>query len=351
MLYWGQEYRNSDPLGHMAFLNIKKQVPPSFTSVIGSNSPYDFPLNTMAALDARKQGGLVVVRASELSRRSTTSSTPIWARKEAPVTAALGAMDAIDMLPFGAAAYELWYRLLNCGFRIAPGAGTDVFTNWRGIRMIPAARASTWNRAGDQLGRWIARYREGRDFVTNGPLLTFTMNGEPMGDGDQDPGGQTYTRAAGGGDHRRASHCARWSSSRTAKSLRPRRAGGRNTFRMEKEVPVDKSCWFAVRVAGAPSRGVSDDSGVAKAHSGAIYVNVGGQPTLLKEDIELMIRWIDRFWALLEERQNFGPGNNREVAQADVRAGQTAHGRQAGEGTVNALFTTQPVENFIRSLR
>ena len=60
VLYWGQEYRNSDPLGHQAFLNIKRQVPPSFTSVVGSNSPYDYPLNTMAALDAKKQGGMVV---------------------------------------------------------------------------------------------------------------------------------------------------------------------------------------------------------------------------------------------------------------------------------------------------
>src|SRR5262249_801778 len=37
ILYWGQEYRNSYPLGHMAFLNIKAQVPPSYTSVIGSD--------------------------------------------------------------------------------------------------------------------------------------------------------------------------------------------------------------------------------------------------------------------------------------------------------------------------
>jgi len=87
------------------------------------------------------------------------------------------------------------------------------------------------------------------------------------------------------------------------------------SFRMEKEVTVDKSCWFAVRVAGTPSRGVYDDAGVARAHSGAIYVDIGGQPTVLKEDIELMIRWVDRLWALLEERNNFGPGTNRETAR------------------------------------
>jgi hypothetical protein len=88
-----------------------------------------------------------------------------------------------------------------------------------------------------------------------------------------------------------------------------------HSFRMEKEVEVEKSSWFAVRVAGMPARGVYDDAGVPRAHSGAIYVDIGGQPTVLKDDIETMIRWVDRLWALLEERNNFGSGANRETAR------------------------------------
>jgi hypothetical protein len=42
---------------------------------------------------------------------------------------------------------------------------------------------------------------------------------------------------------------------------------------------------------------------------------VGGAPTLLRGDVELMIRWIDRLWALLEERNNLGPAANREAAR------------------------------------
>ena len=40
--------------------------------------------------------------------------------------------------------------------------------------------------------RWIERLREGRDFVTNGPLLTFTVNGKPMGSVIDVPAGQPY---------------------------------------------------------------------------------------------------------------------------------------------------------------
>jgi hypothetical protein len=44
-------------------------------------------------------------------------------------------------------------------------------------------------------------------------------------------------------------------------------------------------------------------------------VRVGENPVLVKEDLELMLRWIDRLWAYLEERDNFGMEANREEAR------------------------------------
>jgi hypothetical protein len=51
-----------------------------------------------------------------------------------------------------------------------------------------------------------------------------------------------------------------------------------------------------------------------EAYSSPVYISVGPAPTLVRDDIALMIRWIDRLWALLEERNNFGPTPNREQA-------------------------------------
>jgi hypothetical protein len=59
-------------------------------------------------------------------------------------------------------------------------------------------------------------------------------------------------------------------------------------------------------------------NGVPRAHSGAIFIETGGQPVLLKEDVELMVRWVDRFWALLEERHNLGSEANRDKAREMV---------------------------------
>ena len=83
--------------------------------------------------------------------------------------------------------------------------------------------------------------------------------------------------------------------------------------RVEKEVTLDRSAWFAVRVSGKPARGFGNDA--PRAHSAPVYVSPDGKPVLIREDLELMIRWLGRFWANLEERDNFGPAPNRANAR------------------------------------
>ena len=311
ILYWGQEYRNSYPLGHQAFLNIKQQVPPSYTSVIGSNSSYDFPLNTMAALEAKKQGGLVSY-VHPMGAGRDVFDTSLGA-KEAPVGAALGAVDAIDILPFGETSYELWYRFLNSGFKIAAGAGTDVFTNWRGINSIPGG-ARQYVEVGPTLAwdRWVERFRAGRNFVTNGPLVTFAVNGEPIGSEIRAPSGTPY-RARLVAEVTARSPLERVELIQNGEVIDSRDTTAKD-LRVEKEVEVRASCWFAVRVRGQAARGIVGAGQIPRAHSSPIYVSVGGAPVLVKQDVELMIRWVDRMEALLEERNNYGPGENRDRA-------------------------------------
>jgi len=246
------------------------------------------------------------------------------------VGAALGAVDAMDILPFGEAAFELWYRYLNSGFKMSPGAGTDVFTNWRGINSIPGG-ARQYVEVGPTLSweRWVERFREGRNFVTNGPLLTFTVNGEPIGAEIRAPSGMPY----------RARLVAEVSARSPLDRVELLQNGevieGRDTtaqeLRVEKEVEVRASCWFAVRVRGQPARGVVGAGQIPRAHSGPIYVLSGGAPVLVRQDVDLMLRWVDRLEALLEERNNYGPGENRDRALRMIaQAREHYHKKLAG---------------------
>jgi TolB protein len=312
ILSWGQEYRNSNPYGHMCFLNVKKQIQPSYTSVPGSRSPYDFPLNTMAALEAHKQGALVDYT-HPLADGYNDVFDNTYGAKELPIAAALGAVDFIDILPWGEQAYELWYSTLNCGFKIVPGAGTDTFTNYRGITRLPgAARQYVETGPGLDWNRWLDRYRQGRTFVTNAPLLTFTVNGQPIGSVIRIPEGSRYL-ARLVADATADIPLTRVELIQNGRVVESRTAqAGARAIRIEKEIAVEGSCWFAVRVLGEPTRG---GPGLSRAHSGAIYVDAGGKPTLVREDLELMVRMIDRLWTYVVERNNFGLGDNRRRAR------------------------------------
>ena len=329
-LYWGQEYRNSDPLGHMGFLNIKSLVPPSYTSVVGSDSPYDFPLNTMAALRAREQGGLVTYMHPIGGPMRDVFDTNLGA-KESVVTAALGALDTIDLIPYGDGAYALWYTLLNCGMRIAAGAGTDAFTNWRGINRIPGGSRQYVYVGGEMTWeRWIAAYRAGRSFATSGPLLTFTVDGRGVGEEIPIRAGTTHS-ARLTAEVTSRTPLDRIELIRNGRVIESVELRGVRRYRLDRTVDVASSTWFATRVYGPGAPGLTTR---AIAHSSPVYLSADGQPVLVREDLEIAIRWIDRLWAYLVERDNFGPDPNR----------QNAHGmiEQARRHYADKLATLSP---------
>jgi hypothetical protein len=162
--------------------------------------------------------------------------------------------------------------------------------------------------------RWIERYREGRTFATSGPLLTFAVNGQSIGSEIRTTSGQPY-RAKLAAEITTRLPLARVEFIQNGQVIESQEvAASALSHRMEKEVEVKSSCWFAVRVTGRPARGVLNRD-IPRAHSGAVYVAVDGKPTLVRADLETAIRWTDRLWAYLVERDNFGPGENRAKAK------------------------------------
>ncbi len=97
---------------------------------------------------------------------------------------ALGKVDYLEVMGYSdhLITSEIWYRLLNCGFRLPAGAGTDAFPNFASLRGPPGL-VRVFVRSGSVLDhrRWLAGLKAGRTFVTNAPLLEFSLAGRAIG--------------------------------------------------------------------------------------------------------------------------------------------------------------------------
>ena len=75
--------------------------------------------------------------------------------------------------------FEIYYALLNCGFRLAPTAGTA-----SGVHPVPLGYSRVYVHTGGEfdLDAWLRGLKAGRSFVTTGPMLFVTVDGKLAGE-------------------------------------------------------------------------------------------------------------------------------------------------------------------------
>jgi hypothetical protein len=97
---------------------------------------------------------------------------------------ALGKVDYFEVVGFSdhLITSRVWYQLLNCGFRLPAGAGTDAMTNYASLRG-PVGTDRVYVQSGLPLdrARWYGALKAGKSFATNGPLLQFQVVGIGVG--------------------------------------------------------------------------------------------------------------------------------------------------------------------------
>jgi hypothetical protein len=208
---------------------------------------------------------------------------PEASQGEALAALLLGKIDAFEVSRFPdieSAALADWYRLLNCGYRVplAGGSGKDSNTVALG-----AVRTYARLEPGTELGysTWVEAVRSGRTFVTNGPLLTLTVE-------ECDPGG--VVALSGGGREVRLRAEVR--SATPVDQLEILCNGGilatketssnRLAALLEIEANVAESCWLAARCWG---RERLADGQASFAHTSPVYVVVDGRPLRPTPDI------------------------------------------------------------------
>jgi hypothetical protein len=320
ILYWNEEMRNNGPYGHMAFFNLKSLVYPLHTGHRNTPTADDYPPNYTQAEAAEKQGGAVTYVHPAVV--PTFEGVGGVGARELPVDLALGQVDAMDVMSNGdeIASMELWYRLLNCGFRLAISAGTDSFTN------VADHYTAGGNRVYVHSGRelryedWVTAYKRGRSFASNGPIVTLTVDGKEPGDEIRFPAGSNQKVRVRATLHTPVP-IDKFEVVVNGKPLQFRNSVSGRQLSIDEEVPLAHSSWIAARAIGPWNRAVLNDIQTF-AHTSPVYVNFGNERIASREDVQFWIEWIDKLIARVNERGNFTRPEQRQEVVNLFRRGQ-----------------------------
>lgn len=171
LITYGEEYR-SNPYGHLALLGLDRLIFPIASGSLGEMGGPDYPPNEFVLEDAVEQGGVTI---GAHFGSYITEGEPVHAAWpstgfEMPVNVALGNMHLAEIYG-NAGQLDIWYKLLNSGFNIFATSGPD----WS-MKDTPRAYVYLGNETFN-VDNWLDGLKQGRSFITKGPMLFFTVDG------------------------------------------------------------------------------------------------------------------------------------------------------------------------------
>jgi hypothetical protein len=199
----GQEFHTS-LWGHMGLLGLDRHfLIPDYAAYPMTAAASPAPGNAAVARIARAQGALVGYVHPFDALPDPAGADPL--SNSLPVDAALGNVDYYEVVGFSdhRVSAEVWHRLLNCGFRIAAGAGTDAMANFASLRGpvgLNRVYARLDGHPSDAVARrraWLDALKAGRTFATNAPLLQFSVADRGPGESVPDEADRRSLRYTG----------------------------------------------------------------------------------------------------------------------------------------------------------
>jgi hypothetical protein len=284
IVYTSQENRQHI-LGHLNLLGLKAPVMPWCTDG-ASEAEFGGTLETTLshwADECHAQGGTVII---------PHFPDP---NLEAPALIATGRADAIEMIVQDLYSHLEYYRYLNAGYRLPLVGGTDKMSGevpiglYRTYVQLPAEQPFGYE-------AWIQGLKQGRTFLTSGPLLRFSVEGQSIGDTIYLPGNGGTVEVQ-----------AEASSIFPIHSLQVVQAGqvvaeidasdGKKELSLKARLKIERDTWLAARAGGKQyfdSLHHHDESrrGII-AHTSPVYLTVGeswemNQPETLQYMLTLL---------------------------------------------------------------
>ena len=287
LLYWNQEFR-STIWGHMTLVNLKQVVEPIMTGFKETTNPWDIPTNSDIADRAHIQMGLV--NYTHVAQNPEDPYQNAYTGKGIPIDVALGKIDTLDLNSTYEGTLVLWHRLLNCGFRLPASAGTDCFLNRVTSRLPGADRVYVKFDGPLDYGKWIDGLRAGRSFVTNGPMLEFSLGNHQLGDTINLDRPKEMIASVKAESHFPMSRVEVIYNGKVVATVPLNDA--KQKASTEIPIKIERSGWLALRAAGPKQS--DQPTASLDAHTSPIYVEVVGTPSGSRQDAEYFLKWIDR---------------------------------------------------------
>ena len=290
----GQEFHTSY-WGHLGLLGLGEVLLPGYAGYPHTAAASLAPTNADIAELAHARGALVgYAHPFEEEPRPLTQPAHTDA-DELPVDVALGKVDYLEVVGFSDhhATAAVWYRLLNLGFKIPAGAGTDAMANYAtlrgpvGLNRVYAAVAADGSLSH---AAFLGALRAGRTFATNGPLLDFAIAAT-------EPGATLHLERA-----QQVAFNARLRSivpldhvqvvcnGRVVRELTLR--GSRDSLAASGTLPFRASGWCVLRAFTITARYPILDNFVY-ATTSPVYVDLRGERPRSSEDARYFVAWID----------------------------------------------------------
>jgi TolB protein len=302
----GQEYR--PPFwGHVFMFGMKDHLLSPFTTGYeGTAIESLYPSNTDMFRKAKAQGaavGYVHAFGSQSADRSGGNdplNADLGGAKGAMVDAALGTTDAIEWSAAGTAGFFPVYAMWNNGLKVTAVGGEDSISNLQMSKLVGSHRTYVYTGdRGRDMHAWLDGMREGRAFVTNGPLVRLTVGGKVPG--------ETVKLSSSGASvdvHVNVRSIVPLQTVTLYFNGRPVQqiplSGDRKSAEFQQPITVGRSGWYHVRAEGAAGDRFPLDTGYPQGFTNPVWVLVGNQPIRDRASAEYSLRWIDKLQTLAE---------------------------------------------------
>ena len=325
---FSQEFHTSF-WGHTGLLGLRDHVLlPSYASYQVTPISSPVPTNADVADLGHAQGALFGY-VHPLDEDPDPANAKVSLTNELPVDVALGKVDYMEILGFAdhLATARTWYRLLNCGFKIPAGAGTDAMTNYASLRGPVGMNRVYVKTTGASHEAFLRGLKAGRTFATNGPLVTITVDGHEPGDeialapGTSTVSVKVWLRSIVGVEKLEVV-----SNGAVVASIPL--AGDRTRADTTISLAMATSGWIAVRAWSSRADPLVFDN-YPFATTSPVYVTVGGLPIRSSADAKWFLTWVARLHAAARAHSGYDAPAERAHVLAQIDSARVEFERRA----------------------